>query len=273
MAQIEYTFILFTGLIGFLLIYLMLTKYGASKLINGFLIFNIGTASFRFIAFSTYNLHFQTLISDLDSPFKFIVLLIFPSSYLYVKAIIRDQPIDFLTILKHLCVPLALFIFNIICLLNQYQLSYLTLTVNLSVTLCLAIFYLFKTIFVCYKHLWKKKISIDDEHYQIIKKWTIFYCIVCFLITVRGIISFIFEHSLSYSISGRHVSLTLGACLWLLIFIRLFKTPEILFGMPKLAITTPHLEEIKVNISDVWRTSSASINAQRLRSPRSGYRP
>jgi AraC-like DNA-binding protein len=263
MAQIEYTFILFTGLIGLLLIYLMLTKFGASKLINGFLIFNIGIASSRFMIFGTYHLHFQSLTDDFNSPFKFIILLIFPSSYLYVKAIIRDQPIDFLTIIKHLCLPLVLFIFNVICLLNQFQLSYFTHSVNLSVTLFLAIFYLYKTVFVCYKNLWKKPFSIDIEHYQLIKKWTIFYCIVCLLITVRGTISFIFEHSLAYSISGKHVSLALGAALWLLVFIRLFKTPEILFGMPKISLETPHFEEVNTSISDVWKISPESINSQK----------
>ena len=263
MAQIEYTFILFTGLIGFLLIYLMLTKFGASKLINGFLIFNICIASFRFIVYSTYNLHFQSLVTDFDTPFKFILLLIFPSSYLYVKAIISDQPTDFRTILKHLILPLLVFIFNVTCLLNQSQLSYLTLTVNLSVSLLMATFYLYKTFFVCYTKLWKKTFSINIEHYQLIKKWTIFYCFVCLLITVRITISFIFEHSYAHSISGNHVSLALGAALWLLVFIRIFKTPEILFGIPKLAVKTPHSEEINFNISDDWRISPELISAKK----------
>ncbi len=261
--QIENTFILFTGLIGFLLIYLMLTKYGASKLINGFLIFNISIASFRFIVYSTYNLHFQHWIEDFDYPFKFILLLIFPSSYLYIKSIVRDQPIDFRTILKHLCLPLLVFIFNLICLLNQSQLSFLTPTVNLSVSLLMAIFYLYKTLFICYKQLWVKKPVINIEHYQLIKKWTIFYCVVCLLITMRITISFIFEHSFSYSISGNHVSLALGASLWLLVFIRIFKTPEILFGMPKLSIKTPHFKEVNFNYSDVWRISPETINANK----------
>ena len=263
MAQIEYTFILFTGLIGFLLIYLMLTKFGASKLINVFLIFNIGIASSRFIVFSTYHLHFQSLTDDFNSPFKFIILLILPSSYLYVKAIIRDQPIDFLTVLKHLCLPLVLFIFNMICLLNQFQLSYFTHSVNLSVTLFLAIFYLFKTVFACYRNLWKKPILINIEHYQTIKKWTIFYCIVVLLMTVRVNICFIFEDSLSYSDSGKHGSLAISASIWLLVFLRLFKTPEILFGIPQLSIKTPHFEDVNFNISDVWRISPESINSKK----------
>jgi AraC-like DNA-binding protein len=263
MAQIEYTFILFTGLIGFLLIYLMLTKYGASKLINGFLIFNIGISSFRFVIYGTYNLHFQHLIEDFNSPFKFILLLLFPSSYLYIKAITGDRPIDFVEIFKHLSIPLLVFIFNVICLLNHYELSYLALYVNLSVALLMAVYYLYKTFFVCYNKLWKKKFSINIEHYQIIKKWTIFYCIIVLLMTFRVTISFIFEHSLSYSISGKHVSLALGAALWLLVFIRIFKTPEILFGIPKLSIKTPHFEEVNSNISDVWKISSESINAKK----------
>ena len=170
MAQIEYTFILFTGLMGFLLVYLMLTKFGASKLINGFLIFNICIVSCLFTVHGTYNLHFQNLIADLNAPpLKFIIYLAVPNSYLYVKAIINDQPINFLDILKHLCLPLFLFIFNIICLLNGYELAYLTLCVNLSVTIFMTIFYLYKTFFICYKKLWKKKFSINDEHYQTIK--------------------------------------------------------------------------------------------------------
>ncbi len=241
----------------------MLTKYGASKLINGFLIFSIGIASFRFIVYSTYNLHFQNLIEDFNSPFKFILLLLFPSSYLYIKAITGDRPIDFVDVFKHLSLPLLAFIFNIICLLNHYQLSYLALYVNLSVALLMAVYYLYKTFFVCYKKLWKKKISVNIEHHQIIKKWTIFYCTICLLTTARVTISFIFEHSLSYSISGKHLSLALGASLWLLAFIRIFKTPEILFGIPKLSVKTPHFEEVNFSISDVWRISPELINSKK----------
>jgi AraC-like DNA-binding protein len=264
MAQIEYTFILFTGLMGFLLVYLMLTKFGASKLINGFLIFNICIVSCLFTVNGTYNLHFQNLIADLNAPpLKFILYLAVPNSYLYVKAIINDQPINFLDILKHLCLPLFLFIFNIICLLNGYELAYLTLCVNLSVTIFMTIFYLYKTFFICYKKLWKKKFSINDEHYQTIKKWTIFYFIVVVLMTVRVNICFIFEDSLSYTNSGRHGSLAISASIWLLVFVKLFKTPEILFGMPKLSFKTPHFEEVNINIADVWKISPESINAQK----------
>jgi hypothetical protein len=127
----------------------------------------------------------------------------------------------------------------------------------------MTIFYLFKTFFICYKKLWKKKFSINDEHYQIIKKWTIFYCIVVLLMTVRVNICFIFEDSLSYSNLGKNGSLAISAAIWLLVFVQLFKTPEILFGMPKLSIKTPHFEEVNVTISDVWRISPESINAQK----------
>jgi AraC-like DNA-binding protein len=81
--------------------------------------------------------------------------------------------------------------------------------------------------------------------------------------TVRVNICFIFEDSLSYSDSGKHGSLAISASIWLLVFVQLFKTPEILFGMPKLSIKTPHFEEVNVNISDVWRISPESINAQK----------
>jgi AraC-like DNA-binding protein len=263
MAQIEYTFILFTGLIGFLLVALMLTKFGASKLINGFLIFNICIASFLFIVHGTYNLHFQNLITDFNLPLKLILLLPFPCSYLYIKAIIRDQPIDFVDIFKHLSLPLLLFVFNLICVVNHYEYSYLTDSVNLIVTLLMSTFYLYKTFFVCYKNLWKKKFSSNFEHYQIIKNWTIFYFIVALLMTVRVNICFIFENSLSYSHSVKHGSLALGASIWLLVFLRLFKTPEILFGIPQLSIKTPHFEDVNFNISDVWRISPESINSKK----------
>jgi AraC-like DNA-binding protein len=263
MAQIEYTFILFTGLIGFLLVALMLTKFGASKLINGFLIFNICIASFLFIVHGTYNLHFQNLITDFNLPLKLILILPFPCSYLYIKAIIRDQPIDFVDIFKHLSLPLLLFVFNIICVVNHYEYSYLTDSVNLIVTLLMSTFYLYKTFFVCYKNLWKKKFSSNFEHYQIIKNWTIFYFIVALLMTVRVNICFIFENSLSYSHSVKHGSLALAASIWLLVFLRLFKTPEILFGIPQLSIKTPHFEDVNFNISDVWRISPESINSKK----------
>jgi AraC-like DNA-binding protein len=81
--------------------------------------------------------------------------------------------------------------------------------------------------------------------------------------TVRVNICFIFEDSLSYSDSGKHGSLAVSASIWLLVFLRLFKTPEILFGIPQLSIKTPHFEDVNFNISDVWRISPESINSKK----------
>jgi AraC-like DNA-binding protein len=107
--------------------------------------------------------------------------------------------------------------------------------------------------------LWSKKLDISGEHYQVMKSWTIFYFIVCTLLTVRLVTSFIYENSLSYTISGSHFSYIFAAVVWLLMFLRIFKTPEILYGIPKLAIKTQHFEEVKIDLSDAWNMHSDEI--------------
>ncbi len=263
MNQFENTILLLTGLIGFMLIYVVLTSLKSNKLINGFLIFNFAIASTRFIIISTYNLHFQDFLEDIVSPYRVILILIFPSSYFYFKAVVSDSTISLNKILKHLIIPFLLFAFNLFYSLKSNHRSDLMLTVNFYVSLFYAIFYLYKTFNVCYKNLWSKKLPINVDHYQVMKNWTIFYFIVSVLLTLRLITSFIFENSHSYTISGNHISYILAAIIWLLVFLRIFKTPEILYGIPKLAVKTHHFKEVKIQLSEAWNIKSEEINSEK----------
>lgn len=263
MNQFENTVLFLTGLVGLILIYVMLTSVKSNKFVNGFLIFNFVIASTRFIVLSTYNLHFQNLLQDFVFPYRVFLLLTFPSSYLYAKALVNDCNISLKTILKHLIFPILLFIVNLIGFLNLHQISDSIISINFCFSVCYSIFYLFKIFTVCYKNLWSKKLEISGEHYQVMKNWTIFYYIVCTLLTVRLVTSFIYENSLSYTISGSHVSYIFAAMVWLLMFVRIFKTPEILYGIPKLAIKTRHFEEVKVQLSDAWSIYSDEIQPEK----------
>lgn len=263
MNQFENTVLFLTGLIGLIVIYVMLASVRSNRFVNGFLIFNFALASARFLIFSTYNLHFQNLLQDFVFPYRVFLVLTFPSSYLYSKALVNDCDISIKTILKHLIFPVLLFIVNLIGFLKSHHASDSIILINFCFSICYSIFYLFKIFTVFYKNLWSKKLDISGEHYQVMKSWTIFYFIVCTLLTVRLVTSFIYENSLSYTISGSHFSYIFAALVWLLMFLRIFKTPEILYGIPKLAIKTQHFEEVKIDLSDAWNMHSDEIQPEK----------
>jgi AraC-like DNA-binding protein len=263
MNQFENTILLLTGLVGIILIYVMITSLKSNKLVNGFLIFNFAIASARFIIISSYNLNFQDILKDIEAPYRVLLILVFPSSYFYFKAVVTDSSIAIKKISKHLLFPVLFFVFNLICTLRSPEKSTITLTINFYASLFYAIFYLYQTFQVCYKNVWNKKLAINKDHYQVMKNWTIFYYIVCVFLTFRLITSFIYENAQSYSISGNHISYVLAAIVWLLVFLRIFKTPEILYGIPNLAVKTHHFDEVKIKLSDAWNLESDEINSEK----------
>ena len=262
MNQIENTILLLTGFTGFILIYVMLTTFRSNLLVNGFLIFNFVLASSRFSLIGTYNLHIQDYVADIQSPYKIILLLIFPSSYLYFKSIISDQRKRYISHVKHLIAPLLMFVFNVLAFHAHLEKNLVTI-VNFAFSTIFAVFYLSITFRILYRELWTKRMVISSGHYLLMRNWSIFYFSICIFLTFRLIFSFIYEILYAGGISGNQLSFTFAAIVWLLVFLKILITPEILFGLPKLQVKTHHFNNSPVNLTDSWIITPDAINSDK----------
>ena len=263
MTQIENIFLLLVGFIGVLLIYSMVYSIRTNKLVNGFLIFNFACVSSRFIIISSYNLKLQDFISDDNPTYKILYLLVFPSSYLYFKSIVFDVKFKIETISKHLIFPLLIFVFNLLLLFGLIEKSIVVFSLNFIFILSITLFYLIKTFLFLFREIWSKKLQIDKAHYKLMKNWTIFYFFTCFLIVVRLVVSLIFEYTQGFSMTGNQLSFSVAAIFWLLIFLKIFKTPEILFGIPNISVKTKFFNENELEISNLWIIDAEIVKSKR----------
>ena len=183
---------------------------------------------------STYLLGLQNQISDFAGAYKTLLLYSLPFFYLYFKSIVSDSKRFNKKDLIHFIFPLALFVVNL-TFLNPENFNFgLFRFFNLITCTFFAVFYFIKSYKLLKNHLWNKQQIIHIEHYKLIRNWTIFLFTICGILTLRLIISLAFETITSSELTGKTLTI-LQVCLWLIIFLKILISPEILFGLPKLA--------------------------------------
>jgi AraC-like DNA-binding protein len=227
-------FILFiTGLIGIVTISLILFSIKSNKLVNLFLVLIFSLASIRMIIRSTYLLGLQENFSDFSGPYRSLLLYSLPLFFLYFKAIIFDYRTFQRKDLCHLIFPVALFVFNLFFLNSGIIIKEHLLSLNAFICSFYASFYVIKSYLLLRGKLWGKQQTIHFEHYKLIRNWTFFLFTICVILTLRLIGSIIYEAFTSNELTGKPLTI-IQVGLWLIIFIKILISPEILFGMPKL---------------------------------------
>jgi len=227
-------FILFiTGLIGIVIISLILFSIKSNKLVNLFLVLIIALASFRMIIRSSFLLGLQDNTSDFIGPYKSLLLYSLPLFFLYFKAIIFDYRSFQRKDLYHLIFPAGLLVFNLLFLNSEYISKEHMLLLNAIICSSYAIFYVVKSYLLLRNQLWGRQREIHFEHYKLIRNWTIFLFTICVILTLRLIGSILYETISSNELTGKPLTI-IQVGLWLIIFIKILISPEILYGMPKL---------------------------------------
>jgi AraC-like DNA-binding protein len=232
-ALFEHFILFIVGLIGLVTLSLILFSIKSNKLVNLYLVLLIALASVRMLIRSSYLLGLQDQLSDFTGAYKSLLLYSLPFFYLYFKSIVFDSKKFNRKDLNHLIFPLVLFVFNLIFLNHDYLSSPFIRFTNLLVCSFFALFYLIKSYYILKNNLWNKQQIIHIEHYKLIRNWTLFVITICGILTLRLIISLAFESFTSKELTGKTLTF-LQVILWLIIFMKILISPEILFGMPQL---------------------------------------
>lgn len=227
-------FILFiVGLIGLVTLSLILFSIKSNKLVNLYLVLLFSLASIRMLIRSTYLLGLQDQIKDFTGAYKTFLLFSLPFFFLYFKSIISDSKQFNRKDLVHFIFPIVLFVFNFIFLNHDYLAPKVIRYTNLFVCSFFAIFYFVKSYQILKNNLWNKQQIIHIEHYKLIRNWTLFLITICGILTLRLIVSLAFESVTSNELTGKTLTF-LQVILWLIIFLKILISPEILYGLPQL---------------------------------------
>lgn len=220
----------FSGLMGFLTIFLILIRYRSNRITNIYLVIIFGIVSTRMVVIGTFNLENNDVITTLLEKYNNLLIVIIPCTYLYFLNLVHDKKRIELNNLKHFSIPL---LFNLI----DYALdnSYLSLVKNnfyYYIFFALyTIVYLVLNYNLLNKNIWNRKgdISIVVKQNQLIKNWSVFLFSIFLVNALRTIVVLFWEiNNQNYSFGASFLWIT--AILWLSIYFKIIISPEILYG-------------------------------------------
>lgn len=220
----------FSGLMGFLTIFLILIRYRSNRITNIYLVIIFGIVSTRMVVIGTFNLENNDVITTLLEKYNNLLIVIIPCTYLYFLNLVHDKKRIELNNLKHFIIPL---LFNLI----DYALdnSYLSLIKNnfyYYIFFALyTIVYLVLNYNLLNKNIWNRKgdISIVVKQNQLIKNWSVFLFSIFLVNALRTIVVLFWEiNNQNYSFGASFLWIT--AILWLSIYFKIIISPEILYG-------------------------------------------
>ena len=214
-----------TSLFGLLMLLILSFNYRTNKLLNLYFILLILFISLRFISFGFLG------ISDANEIINFQIMpffsLIFPCVYLYFKNLVTNKNKMQWSELLHFIFPILFGLVNI-ALLNfisfPKQFRYI-------IFISIGIYYVYLSYILLKKKLWNRKASINYIHKQnrLLKKWSVFFFIICLLLIVRVLITLVLDLYLGISsFAGSYIYI--GLIIYWVLYLKILSTHEIPYG-------------------------------------------
>jgi AraC-like DNA-binding protein len=149
---------------------------------------------------------------------------------LYFKNLITSQKNFVVKDLFHFILP-TLFILESRFSIVEFVFNTDRRYILLYIFILYIVFYDFLIFFKLNKNIWHKKGSLEIviKQNSLIKKWSIYLYTALNLILIRLIISLFLEKKLDDFISGQY-AIWLTSIVWVVIFIKILSSPEILYG-------------------------------------------
>jgi AraC-like DNA-binding protein len=244
-----------TGLFGFLTLTIILSKQRSTEIINNYLILVLALVSARSLLFGiSYLLNFKVI--DLSfGIYRVVFILIIPSLYLYFKNLILQTEIKLSKDAKHFVLPIIFPFLIIFIFLNSNTNQFNRLVITLGLLFIYVFYYFIKVIRLLNKSVWQKKGNSIKQNrgVKLLKSWTLF---LFSIVSVNTLSLFFSIYIKQYPISFVSVSdfIWLPTLLWLITFIKILITPEILYGWNFFTqiVTEDKISNLLVN--KIWNT-------------------
>jgi AraC-like DNA-binding protein len=107
-------------------------------------------------------------------------------------------------------------------------------------------------------NIWKKALNIHQDHHKLIINWTKFLATICILLTFRFIVSIIYEWLKGSELKGEYM-IFIHVAFWLIVFLKILISPEILYGLPKLTKKAHAFVNVEIIVSTFWNLNGLEI--------------
>ena len=248
-------FFLIIGILGITTMVIIVNKHKKSIFVNKYFIIIFSLSAIRFLLRGRSFFITEYLFEDVIVYLELLFLITIPCLYLYFKDLIiykKWEKKDSLHFLPGL-------IFVVLYLINLH-LTPLPNVVFKIVIGCILLSYV-TYIYLAYKllatNIWSRKsdVYIVNKQNKLIRNWSVFLYTCFVLLFVRIITLFLF-HNLHYSLTSNSNYFWISAIVWLIIFVKILLTPEILYGYDLLNEKINDYKNQHIAFDNIWKLSS-----------------
>ncbi len=222
--------VFFTGILGLVLLIIILNQYKSNKIFNIYFAILVLLVSIRYTIIGIKNLTKDVFITETYRKTDLLFIVTVPIIYLYFKNLVKSQSKFVIADLFHFITPI-LFILEI-----KYRIIELVFGIKrdfglLNIFILMLVFYNFLTFLLLKNNVWNKKGSLEIMVNQnsLIKRWSVYIYVCMNLMMLRLFISLYLEMQSNSVISGQNL-VWAGALVWIIIFIKLLTSRNILYG-------------------------------------------
>lgn len=228
--MLSHIIVLFTGLLGFVVLIITLSQYRTNKIFNIYFAIIVLLVSIRHTLIGVKNLTNDILITETYRKADILFIVTAPLVYLYFKNLVKSQRKFVKSDLLHFVLPI-LFILEVKCNLIENTIGIKRDFGILIFFIALIITYNLLTFLKLKNNVWNKKGSLEIMVNQnlLIKKWSIYVYICVNFIVLRLFFSLFIEYKSNSVISGQYV-VWAGSLIWAIIFIKIITSRDILYG-------------------------------------------
>ena len=228
--MLSHIIVLFTGLLGFVVLIITLSQYRTNKIFNIYFAIIVLLVSIRHTLIGVKNLTNDILITETYRKADILFIVTAPLVYLYFKNLVKSQRKFVKSDLLHFVLPI-LFILEVKCNLIENTIGIKRDFDILIFFIALIITYNLLTFLKLKNNVWNKKGSLEIMVNQnlLIKKWSIYVYICVNFIVLRLFFSLFIEYKSNSILSGQYV-VWAGSLIWAIIFIKIITSRDILYG-------------------------------------------
>lgn len=235
LEQIENHFSIAVGFLGILVVCLLFYFRKSNPLINIYLIIILVFASFGLVDQGIFKLYRHSFVSGNYYWIKPLLLFGIPSFYLYFKTLFNTSQNFDKKHLVHFIYPVLNISLKVVQpTLVALEKNFVPELQKLSVFVFI-LFYFFKLSYIMYRKFLgnDQEGATQTDHFQLIKKWSVFFCVIAFLLFIRLLFVLYIELIAEEMAIGFVLSL-IKSSIWFVLFIKIISSPEILYGYHKL---------------------------------------
>lgn len=242
--------LIFTGLLGFVILVIIISNEKSNKIVNFNLSIIILLVSSRFMLIGISGISKNKMLEDIIVYYNILFVFFVPMFYLYFKNLIKNQHAFELKGLIHYIPPIFFVIiikYSLIEKICNCEFEF----VYMYVFFLIYYFIYDIVIFIKLKNfVWNKKatLQIAVKQNELIRKWTIYLYIAKTLIFIRTFVSIFFEMNSVLKLFGVY-GIWIGSTMWVLLFIKILSSPEILYGYSYLVTKSNEKHTKHQNIS------------------------